>query len=75
VGIGPNGELSLGPGTGRGAWLCGGSPTCVTRALRGPALERALRAPVRTEARDALVALLGGNGSVGAPHHGEGARR
>jgi len=35
--------LALGPGPGRGAWLCAGSPECFDRAARGGRLGRALR--------------------------------
>jgi predicted RNA-binding protein YlxR (DUF448 family) len=56
------GGLAVGPGPGRGAWLCGADATaaCLARALRHRALERALRAPVTAPEIDALRARLGG---------------
>jgi len=39
--------LELGPGPGRGAWLCRAHPVaCLDRLGRKPVLARALRAPV-----------------------------
>ncbi|MFZ4516792.1 MAG: YlxR family protein [Microthrixaceae bacterium] len=37
-------RLELGPGPGRGAWICG--PDCLARAARSGALTRALRRSV-----------------------------
>ena len=40
-----DGSLSLGPGTGRGAWLCGPPDgiECLNQAVRRGALDKALR--------------------------------
>jgi len=56
-----SGELALGPGPGRGAWLCG-SPTtieCFDRARRRRAFQRALRTGIEDDELDALRAKLG----------------
>jgi predicted RNA-binding protein YlxR (DUF448 family) len=37
------GVLVVGPGPGRGAWLCAGSTACFDQAVRGGRLARALR--------------------------------
>src|SRR5207245_960995 len=54
----PDGTLSVGPGPGRGAWLCGPPATaaCFEQAVRRRALERALR----TRLTDQEVAALRG---------------
>jgi predicted RNA-binding protein YlxR (DUF448 family) len=55
-----DGRLALGPGPGRGAWLCGESPgSCLDRAQRRGGLARALRAPVGLGDVDDLRAKLG----------------
>ena len=46
----PDGTLAVGRTLpGRGAWLCAGSPTCLDRAVRQRAFDRAFRAPVDPE--------------------------
>jgi predicted RNA-binding protein YlxR (DUF448 family) len=56
------GGLAIGPGPGRGAWLCGPDATaaCRAQALRRPTLERALRVSVTAPEIEALRARLGG---------------
>jgi len=63
-----DGRLAVGPGPGRGAWLCRDAPDCVERALRRGALGRALRVEVAPEALEALRTCVGG-----APSGGGGA--
>jgi len=48
ISLDEDGTLRLGPGPGRGAWLCGAPRTigCLDAAVRRRAFERALRAPV-----------------------------
>ncbi|MGZ8766405.1 MAG: YlxR family protein [Acidimicrobiia bacterium] len=41
----PDGSVRPGPGPGRGAWLCAGSPGCWEAAVRRGAVWRALRRP------------------------------
>jgi len=55
---GPDGELVVGPGPGRGAWLCRDSPECLEKARRHQALGRALRAEVAPEAVERLRKLV-----------------
>ncbi|MFA5884032.1 MAG: DUF448 domain-containing protein [Acidimicrobiia bacterium] len=57
----PDGSLGVGPGPGRGAWLCGPPVTeaCLEAAIRRRALERALRGTVPTDEIEALRARLG----------------
>lgn len=52
------GSLRLGPGPGRGAYLCPGSPGCVTTLLRKRPLGRALRTEVSSAALEELAALV-----------------
>jgi len=59
--------LRIGPGPGRGAWLCRGSADCLEHALRRGALGRALRTTVEPGAIERLRKLVG----KGAPP-GEG---
>ncbi|GMU79954.1 MAG: hypothetical protein AMXMBFR46_27430 [Acidimicrobiia bacterium] len=56
-----DGSLAVGPGPGRGAWLCGSPNTavCLEAAKRRRALDRALRGPVPTDAIEELRARLG----------------
>jgi predicted RNA-binding protein YlxR (DUF448 family) len=42
------GELRVGPGRGRGAWLCAGSEDCFDQAVRRRAFGKALRRDVTT---------------------------
>ncbi|HEY5025794.1 MAG TPA: YlxR family protein [Acidimicrobiales bacterium] len=62
---GAHGELVIGPGPGRGAWLCRDSPSCLDQAVRRQALGRALRADVVPEAVEGLRKLLRGSVSSG----------
>ncbi len=41
-------ELRVGPGRGRGAWLCAGSEDCFEAAVRRRGLGKALRRDVTT---------------------------
>jgi hypothetical protein len=41
-------DLEVGPGPGRGAWLCRTSDDCLERAVRRGAVERALRVSIPT---------------------------
>jgi predicted RNA-binding protein YlxR (DUF448 family) len=52
------GELRVGPGEGRGAWLCAGSEACFDRAVRRQAVGRALRREVSAAELDRLRAKL-----------------
>ena len=55
-----DGRLRVGPGPGRGAWLCGPPATtdCFDRARKRRALERALRSPLGNDELDAVRAKL-----------------
>ena len=57
-----DGEPQLGPGPGRGAWLCRppGAIACLDAATRRGALDRALRAPITAPGLGALRAKLEG---------------
>jgi len=45
----PGGAVTVGPGPGRGAWLCGGTTiACYDQAVRRRALARALRSELTT---------------------------
>jgi len=57
-----DGRLRIGPGPGRGAWLCGPPATidCFERARRRQAFERALRTPVGADELEAVRAKLAG---------------
>jgi hypothetical protein len=57
-----DGRLQVGPGPGRGAWLCGppAAPTCLDEALRRRALDRALRTTVTGDELQAVRAKLAG---------------
>jgi predicted RNA-binding protein YlxR (DUF448 family) len=57
--VGTDGNLLVGPGPGRGAWLCRDSPGCLEQAQRRQALSRALRAEVVPETVQRLGDLLG----------------
>lgn len=61
LGRGADGRLTVGPGPGRGAWLCGPPATvaCLDEAVRRRALDRALRATVPKDEIDTLRARLG----------------
>jgi predicted RNA-binding protein YlxR (DUF448 family) len=51
--------LELGPGPGRGAWLCRSDPAaCLDEAQRRRAVERALRTSVRNDDIERLRARL-----------------
>ena len=54
------GEPALGPGPGRGAWLCRppAATACLDAATRRGALDRALRATISAPSVDALRAKL-----------------
>jgi predicted RNA-binding protein YlxR (DUF448 family) len=57
----PEGALRVGPGSGRGAWLCGESrtATCFDQAVRRRALGRALRSELtKLELEDLRAKLL-----------------
>jgi predicted RNA-binding protein YlxR (DUF448 family) len=58
----PDGEPQLGPGPGRGAWLCRppDAIACLDAAARRGALDRALRAPITAPGLGALRAKLQG---------------
>ena len=58
---GGDGTVGIGPGPGRGAWLCGPPATgaCLETAIRKRALERALRHPIPTDVIETLRARLG----------------
>ena len=42
----PDGRLEIGPGPGRGAWLCAESIDCFEQAVKRKALGRALRCEI-----------------------------
>jgi predicted RNA-binding protein YlxR (DUF448 family) len=51
--------LVLGPGPGRGAWLCRDHPVaCLDEARGRRAVDRALRTPIRDDAIEELRARL-----------------
>ncbi|MGH9047621.1 MAG: YlxR family protein [Acidimicrobiales bacterium] len=50
--------LAVGPGVGRGAWLCAGRRDCLEWAAERDAFSRAFRAPVGREAVEALGSAL-----------------
>ena len=58
---GADGSIRVGPGSGRGAWLCGPPDTaaCLEAAIRRRALDRALRGTVPADEIEALGARLG----------------
>ena len=60
VSLDADGAPRVGPGPGRGAWLCGPPATlgCLAEAERRHALDRALRAPVTAHQLAALRAKL-----------------
>ena len=57
-----DGRLHVGPGPGRGAWLCGppATPACLDQAVRRRALDRALRTTVEDDEIAAVRAKLAG---------------
>ncbi|MET0276267.1 MAG: YlxR family protein [Acidimicrobiia bacterium] len=56
-----NGELLVGPGAGRGAWLCAEHPIeCLELTVKRSGLARALRTEVSGGALERLRARLGG---------------
>jgi predicted RNA-binding protein YlxR (DUF448 family) len=55
----------VGPGPGRGAWLCAHGPECFERAVRRGTLARALRVHLVAEAIDGLRRLLVEGGPSG----------
>ena len=81
VSVTPSGDLGVGPGPGRGAWLCAYRPECFERAVRRAALARALRVEPASEALDALreLVLEGGPSGEATPQvwedGGSGRRR
>jgi predicted RNA-binding protein YlxR (DUF448 family) len=47
----PDGSVVIGPTlAGRGAWVCGGDPACLAKALRRKVVVKALRAEVGADA-------------------------
>ncbi|MDE3086991.1 MAG: DUF448 domain-containing protein [Acidobacteriota bacterium] len=71
--LGPGGEVVVGGGGGRGAWLCRGSAPCLEEALRRRAVGRALRAAISEEAlarmaeRMPQAAVWEGRGAASGP--------
>ena len=59
--MGTDGEFVIGPGPGRGAWLCRDSPECLDQAVRRQAFRRAFRADVVPGAVEGLRKLLSGS--------------
>jgi predicted RNA-binding protein YlxR (DUF448 family) len=57
---GPDGVLAVGPGPGRGAWLCVDSPTCFDQAIRRRALARGLHRQIQDDEIGPLRATLYG---------------
>ncbi|HEY7137413.1 MAG TPA: YlxR family protein [Acidimicrobiia bacterium] len=55
-----DGTLVIGPGPGRGAWLCAGSERCFDLAVRRRALARSLRTEIRDDEVGRLRATLYG---------------
>ena len=56
-----DGGLAVGPGPGRGAWLCAAHPRdCLERSVKRGGLARALRAPISTGDLERLRAKLEG---------------
>jgi predicted RNA-binding protein YlxR (DUF448 family) len=55
----------VGPGPGRGAWLCRDSPGCLEQAERRQVLGRALRAEVVPGATERLRRLVGNDAPSG----------
>jgi predicted RNA-binding protein YlxR (DUF448 family) len=61
----PGGGLATGrTRPGRGAWLCAGSPACVEAAGRRKAFDRALRAPIHSQAVEDLKTNLARRGRL-----------
>jgi len=58
-------RLAVGPGPGRGAWLCRDAPGCLERAAKRSAVGRALRADVAPGMVERLRVALGGAPSGG----------
>ena len=56
-----DGSLAVGPGPGRGAWLCGppSTVTCLETAIRHRALGRALRTAVADDEIERIRTTLG----------------
>jgi N utilization substance protein A len=73
VALGADGSLTVGPGSGRGAWLCRGSEVCLSSALRRGALARGLRARLPDDAPCVLGGLLGLEARPGPPGRPAGA--
>jgi predicted RNA-binding protein YlxR (DUF448 family) len=60
IAAGPDGSLYVGPGSGRGAWLCLDAPGCFEAAMRRRALARALRRGIEDDEVAPLRATLYG---------------
>ncbi|MBV8952359.1 MAG: YlxR family protein [Actinobacteria bacterium] len=58
--VAPDGRVAVGPGPGRGAWLCAGSQACFEAAVRRQALSRGLRRRIGADEVDRLRATLYG---------------
>ena len=58
IAAGADGVVAVGPGPGRGAWLCADAPACFDRAVQRRALSRALRRAVRGDELGQLRATL-----------------
>jgi predicted RNA-binding protein YlxR (DUF448 family) len=56
----PLGTLTVGPGSGRGAWLCVDAPACFEAAVGRRALGRALRRHIEADEVGRLRATLYG---------------
>ena len=68
----PEGEISLDPKgklPGRGAYLCP-DPSCLKRAVKSRALERALETPIPEDVAQALVERLENESGKGGPDDG-----
>jgi predicted RNA-binding protein YlxR (DUF448 family) len=64
VALGADGDLVVGKGPGRGAWLCAESVACLDEAGRRRAFNRALRAEVSGAAVGRLRAALQEHGKI-----------
>ncbi len=58
-------SLIMGGTGGRGAWLCRGSLSCLERAIRQHAIDRALRVRVTDEAVQRMRAAVHAEAEVG----------
>jgi len=64
VALDEDGNLAVGGGPGRGAWLCAASSGCLDEAVRRKAFSRALRADVSGPAVARLRACLQEHGKI-----------